>query len=157
MLGLASLAGAWPAIAGQARLWPARAALGALGGLWLVLAEALTSQALLFGQPRDVLAAPAWDGSVVDAARDAVVPLLAGGTLAIAALWAVAAALLPLLVRGRSAALDLVAAAGWAATLAAATQALSEGLVLDAPRGLVVGALLAGVVAVGARAVRGRA
>jgi len=157
LLGLAGLAGAWPALAGQARLWPARAALGALGALWLVLAEALTSQALLLGQPRDVLDAPAWDGSMVDAVRDAVVPLLAGGTLALAALWALAAAVLPLLVRGRSAALDLVAAAGWAATLAAATQALSEALVLDAPRGLVAGALLAGVVAVGARAVRGRA
>jgi hypothetical protein len=77
--------------------------------------------------------------------------------LAIAALWAAAAALLPLLVRGRSAALDLVAAAGWAALLAAATQALSDGLVLDPPRGLVWGALVAGSIAVGARAVRGRA
>ncbi|HEX8645414.1 MAG TPA: hypothetical protein VF715_00845, partial [Thermoleophilaceae bacterium] len=119
--------------------------------------EALTSDVLLFGQPRDVLAAGAWDGSVVDAVRDALVPLLAGGTLAIAALWALAAALLPVLVRGRSAALDLVAAAGWAAALAASTQALSEALMLGPPRGLVVGALAAGVVAVGARALRGRA
>jgi hypothetical protein len=156
-LGLLGLAGAWPALAGQARGWPARAALGALGGLWLVLAEVLTSERLLFGQPRDVLAAGAWDGSALDAIRDALVPLLSGGTLAIAALWALAAALLPVLVRGRSAALDLVAAAGWAAALAAATQALGEALVLDPPRGLVGGALLAGVVAVGARALRGRA
>ncbi len=156
-LGLLGLAGAWPALAGQARGWTARAALGALGGLWLVLAEALTSDRLLFGQPRDVLAAGAWDGSVIDAVRDALVPLLSGGTLAIAALWALAAAVLPLLVRGRSAALDLIGAAGWAATLAAATQALSEALVLDPPRGLVAGALVAGVVAVGARALRGRA
>jgi hypothetical protein len=122
-----------------------------------VLAEALTSKTLLFGQPRDVLAAPAWDGSALDALRDAVVPLLSGGTLAIAGLWAVAAALLPLLVRGRSAALDLVGAAGWAAMLAAASRALSDGLVLDPPRGLVWGALVAGSIAVGARAVRGRA
>ncbi|MEY2517778.1 MAG: eukaryotic-like serine/threonine-protein kinase [bacterium] len=156
-LGLLGLAGAWPAFAGQARGWAARAALGALGGLWLVLAEALTSDRLLFGQPRDVLAAGAWDGSVIDAVRDALVPLLAGGTIAIAALWALAAALLPLLVRGRSAALDLVGAAGWAAALAAATQAISEALVLDPPRGLVAGALVAGIVAVGARALRGRA
>jgi protein kinase-like protein len=156
-LGLLGLAGAWPALAGQARGWTARAALGALGGLWLVLAEALTSEVLLFGQPRDVLAPGAWHGSAIDAVRDAVVPLLSGGTLAIAALWALAAALLPVLVRGRSAALDLVGAAGWAAALAAATQALSEGLVLDPPRGLVAGALVAGLVAVGARALRGRA
>ena len=85
-------------------------------------------------------------------------PIWSGGTLAIAALWALAAALLPLLVRGRSAALDLVAAAGWAAALAAATQALiGKALMLDPPRGLVAGALVAGAVAVGARAARGRA
>ena len=144
LLGAAGLAGAFPAIAGQARTWPARAALGAIGGLWLVLAEALTSERLLFGQPRDVLAAPAWDGSALDAVRDAVIPIQAGGTLAIAALWALAAALLPVLVRGRSAALDLVATAGWAAALAAATGALGEALMLDSPRGLVAGALVAG-------------
>ena len=157
LLGVAGLAGAWPALAGQARDWWTRAALGALGGLWLVLAEALASERLLFGQPRDVLAAGAWEESALDAARDALAPLLTGGTLAIAALWALAAALLPVLVRGRSAAIDLVAAAGWAAALAAATQALGEALVLDAPRGLVVGALVAGAIAVGARAVRGGA
>jgi hypothetical protein len=157
LLGVVGLAGAWPALAGQARGWRTRAALGALGGLWLVLAEALTSQRLLSGQPRDVLAASAWDGSAVDAARVALAPLLSGGTLAIALLWALAAALLPVLVRGRSAALDLVAAAGWAAALAASTQALAGALVLDAPRGLVAGALAAGALAVGARAARGRA
>jgi serine/threonine protein kinase len=155
LLGLVGLAGAWPALAGQAKRWPARAALGAIGGLWLVLAEALTSQRLLFGQPRDVLAMAYWEGSAVDAARHALVPLWSGGTLAIAALWALAAALLPVLVRGRSAALDLVATAGWAAALAAATQALGEALMLDPPRGLVVGTLAAGAVAVGARAARG--
>jgi hypothetical protein len=157
LLGVVGLAGAWPALAGQARGWRSRAALGALGGLWLVLAEALTSQRLLAGQPRDVLAARAWDGSALDAASTALAPLVSGGTLAIAGLWALAAALLPVLVRGRSAALDLVAAAGWAAALAAATQALCEALVLDPPRGLIAGALAAGAVAVGARAARGRA
>jgi hypothetical protein len=156
LLGLAGLAGAWPAIAGQARGLTARASLGALGGLWLVLAETLTGERLLTGQPRDVLAAGAWHGSVLDAGGDALAPLLSGGTLAIAALWALAAAVLPLLVRGRSPALDLVAATGWAATLAAATQAIAQGLVLEAPRGLVAGALASAAIAVGARAARGR-
>ncbi len=156
-LGAIGLAGAWPALAGQARGWPARAALGALGGLWLVLAEALTSDRLLFGQPRDVLALGAWDGSALDAARDALVPIWSGGTLAIAALWALFAAVLPLLVRGRSAALDLVATTGWAAALAASTSALGEALMLDPPRGAVLGALAGGVLAVGVRAARGRA
>jgi hypothetical protein len=82
---------------------------------------------------------------------------LSGGTLAFAALWAIAAAALPLLVRGRSPAWDVVAATGWAATLAASTQALSGALQLGSPRGLVLGALAAGVVAVAARAARGRA
>jgi len=157
LLGLAGLAGAWPALAGQARTWPTRAALGALGALWLVLGEALMAKRLFYGQPRDVLAAPTWAGSAVDAGRDALVPIWGGGTLALAALWALAAALLPVLVRGRSAAIDLVATAGWAAALAAATSALGEALMLEPPRGLVAGALLGGVVAIGARALRGRA
>jgi len=157
LLGMLGLAVAWPALAGQARRASTRAALGALGGLWLVLAETLGSGRLLTGQPRDVLAADAWQGSIVDAVTGALAPLLSGGTLAFAALWALAAALLPLLVRGRSAALDIVAAAGWAATLAASTQALSGALVLESPRGLVLGALAAGAVAVAARAARGRA
>jgi hypothetical protein len=157
LLGMIGLAVAWPALAGQARRAGTRAALGALGALWLVLAETLTSGRLLTGQPRDVLAVHAWQGSIVDTVTGALAPLLAGGTLAFAALWALAAALLPLLVRGRSAALDLVAATGWAATLAAATQATSQALVLDSPRGLLPGALAAGAIAVAARAARGRA
>ena len=157
LLGIAGLAGAWPALAGQAARWPARAALGALGGWWLVLAETLTGDRLVSGAPRDVLARSAWDGSAFEAAQHALAPLVAGGGLALAALWGLAAALLPLLVRGRSAALDLVGVAAWAAALAAATQAVSEALVLDPPRGLILGALLGAVIAVAARAVRGRA
>jgi hypothetical protein len=157
LLGLAGLAGAWPALAGQAARWPARAALGALGGWWLVLAETLTGDRLVFGAPRDVLARATWEGSAFEATQHALAPLVAGGGLALAALWGLAAALLPVLVRGRSAALDLVGVAAWAAALAAATQAVSEALVLDPPRGLVVGALAGAVIAVAARAVRGRA
>jgi hypothetical protein len=156
LLGAAGLAGMWPALAGQAARWPARAALGALGGWWLALAEALTSQRLLSGPAPAVGARGVWDESAVDAVRDAVWPLLSAGALALVALWAAAAVVLPLVVRGRSAALDIVAVTGWAAALAAATQALSEALVLDPPRGLVPGALAGAVVAVAARAVRGR-
>src|SRR5918912_858825 len=51
VLGAASLAGAWPALAGQAaRPWH-RLALGALGGWWLVLAEALSGERLGLGAP----------------------------------------------------------------------------------------------------------
>jgi hypothetical protein len=156
LLGVAGLAGAWPAVAGQAARWPARAALGGLGGWWLALAETLTSGRLLTGPASGVLPRDAWEGSALHAARDAVWPLLSGGALALAVLWALAAMVLPVLVRGRSAALDLVGAAAWAATLAAATQALAEALLLDPPRGLVVGAVLAGVLVVAVRAARAR-
>ncbi len=159
LLGAAGLAGAWPALAGQAARWPARAALGALGGWWLGLAEALTSERLVAGvgaPGSGVAAREVWEGSALEAAREAVWPLLSAGALGLAALWALAALVLPLLVRGRSAAVDLVGAAGWAAALAAATQALSDALLLDPPRGLVAGALAGGVIAVGARAIRGQ-
>jgi hypothetical protein len=156
-LGAVSLAAAWPALAGQAARWHTRAALGALGGWWLALLEALTSHQLLTGPPGDVPGRASWEDSVVDTARDALVPLLSGGALALAALWAVAAALLPLLVRGRSAAVDIVGAAAWAATLAAATGAIAQGLSLSSPRGLVAGAAVAALFAVAARAVRGQA
>ena len=157
LLGLAGVAGAWPVLAGQAARWQTRAALGALGGWWLALAETLTSERLLSGVPRDVLARGEWEGSALDGIREALWPLLTGGALALATLFAVAAAILPLLVRGRSAAVDLVGAAAWAATLAAATSALAQVLLLSPPRGLVAGAIVAGLAAVAARAVQGRA
>jgi eukaryotic-like serine/threonine-protein kinase len=157
LLGVVGLAGVWPALAGQARRWPVRAALGALGGWWLALVEALTSERLVSGPANGVAAHETWEDSAVDATRDALWPLLTGGALALAALWAIAALLLPVLVRGRSAALDLVGATAWVATFAAATQALAQALALDPPRGLVAGALAAAVVAVAARALRGRA
>ncbi len=157
LLGAIGLAGAWPALAGQSSRWQLRAALGGLGGWWLALGELLTSDRLVFGAAPAVLARSAWESSAVDATQHALWPLLAGGALGLVVLWALAAILLPVLVRGRSAALDIVAVTGWAAALAAGTQALSEALVLDAPRGLVAGALGGGVIAVVARAVRGRA
>ncbi|MDP1847365.1 MAG: hypothetical protein Q8K79_06205, partial [Solirubrobacteraceae bacterium] len=157
VLGVIGLAGMWPALAGQARRWQARAALGALGGWWVGLAEALTSGGLVLGAPREVLERTAWEGSAVEASQHALWPLVAGGGLGLAALWAVAAVGLPMLVRGRSAALDLIGVAAWAGALAAATQALSEALVLDPPHGLVAGAVTGAAVAVAARALRGPA
>ena len=63
-----------------------------------------------------------------------------------AALWASGATVLPWLVRGRSAALDLVAAVVWSAAIAAAAPALDAGLspAHASPRGLVLGAVLGG-------------
>ena len=157
LLGVIGLAGAWPALAGQSSRWQVRAALGALGGWWLALGELLTSERFVFGASSNALPRSQWEGSAVEAMQHALWPLLAGGALGLVVLWALAAILLPLLVRGRSAALDIVAVTGWAAALAAATQALAGALVLDPPRGLVPGALAGGVIAVAARAKRGRA
>lgn len=156
-LGMIGLAGAWPALAGQPARWTVRAALGALGAWWVALAELLISDPLVFGRAPAVLPRATWEDSAVEAMQHALWPLLAGGALGLVVLWALAAALLPVLVRGRTAALDIVAVTGWAAALAAATQALSEALVLGPPRGLVLAAIVAGLVAVAARAARGRA
>jgi hypothetical protein len=61
---------------------------------------------------------------------------------------------LPLLVRSRAAAVDMVAATAWAVGLGVATGALAEAAGVPDPRRLVAGALLAGAVAVVARVVR---
>jgi eukaryotic-like serine/threonine-protein kinase len=161
LLGAVALAGAWPALAGQAaRAWH-RAALGALGLWWVVLAEALTGSRLALGPAPDVAARAAWDDSATTALRDAIGPALTGGALALAAVWAVAAVLLPVVVRGRTFAVDLVGATMWAAALGSATEAVAAALTSpDGPvsmRGLVAGAVAAGAVAVAARASRGEA
>jgi hypothetical protein len=156
-LGLGGVAAAWPALAGQLRTIWSRAALGALGAWWLLLAEPLLDERLLLGRGArgDAFADPAaWRDSVVDAYDRVLAPLMTGGTVALCAVWAVGAAVLPLLVRGRTAAVDMVVAAGWAIALGVATGAVATAAGLSDPRGLVAGSLLAGAVAVLARAVR---
>jgi eukaryotic-like serine/threonine-protein kinase len=61
-----------------------------------------------------------------------------------AAAWAVGAAILPWLVRGRSLPLDLVLATTWAAGLAGVATGLAPG-----GHGIALGAIAAGVVALG--------
>jgi serine/threonine protein kinase len=159
VLGLAGVAGAFPAIAGQAARWRLRAALGALGYWWLALAEPLLARHLWLGPPTGTPARAGWEGSLDSAAVHVVGPLLSLGALLGAALWASAAVLLPLLVRGRSAALDVVAATVWSAAIAAAVPFVASGSSAYAaqasPRGAVVGAVLGGALAVAARALRG--
>jgi hypothetical protein len=140
LLGLAGLAGAYPAIAGTVRGAWARAALGAAGLWWLLLAEPLLDRDLVLGT------APGSAGDVLGG-------LLSGGALLLAPVWAAAALVLPWLVRGRSLAVDVVAATTWAAGLAATTGAVAQSLALGDPRGLAAGAVLAGALAlIGARA-----
>jgi hypothetical protein len=72
-----------------------------------------------------------------------------GSILAVSGIWALAALTLPLFVRGRAFALDVVGAVAWGAGLAAGTQAVAP----DAGTA-VMGAALAGVLGVLARASR---
>jgi hypothetical protein len=157
VLGLIGLAGAYPALAGRAPRLATRAALGLAGGCWLILAEPLLDRVLLYGPATGIEARGSWDGGGSIAAGDMLSPLVSSGALTIAALWALFAAILPWLVRGRFLAADVVMASAWAGALAAATAALGEWLgdrvQHPEPRGLAVGALAAGVVAV-ARAPR---
>ena len=159
VLGIAGLAGAYPAVAGQAVRWRNRAALGALGYWWLILAEPLLSRHLWLGEPAGTPAKAVWEGSLGSTAVHVIGPALALGVLLGALLWALAAAVLPLVVRGRSAALDVVAATFWSAAIVAAAPMLDRGAVLGgahaSPRGAIVGAVFGAVLAVAARALRG--
>jgi len=150
LLGLAGLALAWPALAGQARGFSQRAALGALGLWWLVIAEALAPGRLLLGDPPGTAGRILWEESASRAVTDVLVPIVSSGVPLIAALWAGAAWLLPLIVRGRAPLVDVVLVTGWATGLAAGTAALVAALPWSGPppepRGLVVGAIAAGAI-----------
>jgi eukaryotic-like serine/threonine-protein kinase len=152
VLGLATLAGAFPGLAGLAPGgWRIRAALGGIGAWWLLLAEPLLDRTLLLGAAAEVPARPDFEGGA-GLAADVVAGTVSSGLPLLILIWAIAAAVLPWLVRGRSATADVVMAAVWAAGLAAACGALAGGLGFPEPRGLVAGALVAGMVAVaGAR------
>ncbi len=158
-LGAVGLAAAFPAIAGQSSRWVDRAARGALGFWWLVLAEPLLGRRLWLGSPPPAGSRAAWESSLSATASHVLSPVLTVGVLLGAALWALGSVLLPWLVRGRSAVLDLFTAAAWSAVIAVATIRLSEQLSGQAaptsPRGLALGAVLGGMLAVAARALRG--
>ncbi len=156
-LGLAGLGAAFPAIAGQGSRWRERLVHGALGYWWLVLAGPLLARRLWLGAPASSPAS--WEGSLSAAASQAIAPQLSLGVLLGALLWGCGATLLPWIVRGRSAVLDVIGAILWTGALAAATPVLVAGLAAHAghpqPRGLVLGAVLAAMIAVAARALRG--
>jgi eukaryotic-like serine/threonine-protein kinase len=159
VLGLVGLAGAFPAIAGQAASWRRRAALAALGYWWLTLAEPLLAQRLWLGEPSGTPARAVWEGSLSSAAVHVIGPVLSLGLLLGATLWAVASMILPWVVRGRSAAFDVVAATMWSASVIATAPLLDGRLSTHAahpsPRGAVLGAVLGGTLAVAARALGG--
>jgi hypothetical protein len=158
-LGLAGLAGAFPAIAGQATALRQRFALGAIGYWWLLLAEPLLGRRLWLGQPAGTPSREAWEGSLQSTASHVIEPLLSSGVLAGALLWGLGAALLGVLVRGRSAALDVILAGLWSAGMIMAAARLDSGLgaatAHPMPRGAILGAVLGAMIAIAARALRG--
>jgi eukaryotic-like serine/threonine-protein kinase len=159
MLGLAGLAGAFPALAGQRARLSERAALAALGFWWLTLAEPLLDRRLWLGAPLGTPTRSVWEGSLSDAATHVLGPILSLSVLAGAGVWAGAAVLLPWVVRGRSATLDVVAATIWSVALLLASSPRYFGLSAHGlsvtPRGAILGALLGGAIAVLSRALRG--
>ncbi len=164
LLGLVGLAGAYPALAGQASSWSRRAMLGALGYWWLILAEPLldggaSRMRLWLGPAAGTPPRAAWEGSLDSSTIHVIGPMLTTGVVFGAILWAAGAAVLPWLVRGSSAVLDAIAAVVWAAVLIAAAPyfdaGLSAGALHSHPRGAVLGGILAAATAIAARALRG--
>ncbi len=87
---------------------------------------------MLLGALATVLLRADWQASLTGAFHDALVPLCSDGRVATAALWALAAMVLPWVVRGPHAAERAVGAIVWAAGLIVAGLALSS--VLGVPR-----------------------
>ena len=142
LLGVATIAGAYPALVGRAQGWFTRAALGALGAWWALLAAPLLGRAMVVGD------APAH--ASVDEAVDLVLrPIFESGVLLYVALWAVAAAVLPWIVRGRWLAIDFIGACAWAAGLGAATVGIAEAIGVTEPRHAIATSVLAGALALG--------
>ncbi len=149
LLGLVGLASAFPALAGQAPTVRRRAALGALGAWWLALGQALLGRGLYLPVAPGLLPRAEWHGSLVAAARHALWPAVQGGAPVLALVWAAGAVVLPVLVRGRWLAADLVGAGAWAAGLAAAGAAATAGLAHGHGSATSTGAVLAAVAAAG--------
>ena len=143
-LGFFGLAGAWPALAARAGSTWQRAALGATGWLWLVLAGPLAGRALYLPTPPGTVGRDVFAGSLSQTVQHVLGPLVSSGALLAAPVWALGAVTLPYLVRGRSLIGDVLRAIAWAAALLAMTGlALASGgsNAVAAPPSAILGAL----------------
>ncbi|MFZ0385749.1 MAG: hypothetical protein WAL22_08800, partial [Solirubrobacteraceae bacterium] len=119
------LAGAWPALAGLARTPWRRVALAVSGWLWLLAGGAVAS---LHGRLRHGLYVPnphgpgrsAWSDSLGATVHHLFPAYVHGGVLLGAGAWALAALLVPSVIRGRSAIADAVRVLLWSAATVAA-------------------------------------
>lgn len=124
-LGAIGLAGAFPALAALPRRAVERAMVAAVGYLWLVAIEAVARRDLLLsGTPP---ASAGWEDSLTSGLSEVLIHALAPICLLGAAVWAVAAVTLPLIVRGRFLALDLLGFIVWIAALITAERLLGQG------------------------------
>ncbi|MGE5857226.1 MAG: protein kinase domain-containing protein [Solirubrobacterales bacterium] len=142
ILGLLGLGPVYPALAGLTRGAAGRALLGGIGYIWIAAWEELAHRTLLLGPVADPPAG--WNGSASTAISDVIAPLIDGSVLAAAGIFAAAALVLPLLVRGRAPLIDALGALIWAAGLITALRLVAGSA---SPPGLLFGALLAAVVA----------
>ena len=153
-LGLIGLAGAWPALAARAASPWRRGAIGAIGWIWLLFAGLVGGSALYLPRIPGTTAVGTWSGSPAALLHDALLPVLRSGALTPALVWALAAVVLPWLVRGRSLAVDFVRVVIWAAMLEsatiAATAAINGSDGVHAAHTAVIGSVAAAAVALGA-------
>jgi len=134
-LGLVGLAPLYPALAGLAGSPRRCAALGFLGWCWLATAEAALGEPLLFS----VIDRPpvGWEESAAGAAESLLLPLLSPASLAGAAAWTAAAALLGAVLNSGSLVIRVVGALGWGAGLVAVHRLLAGAAPDPATAGLV--------------------
>ena len=150
LLGLATLAPRLPGAGGprrSARSSARRSAPPGCGG-WCSRRR-LLDRSLAARAPEPPTAWSRHAGLTLD---EVLAPPFATGLVAVAAVWAVAALILPWMVRGRYAGPDFVGASAWAAGLGAGTAAVAEWAGATNPRGLVAGAVAAGVARLAAAA-----
>ncbi len=95
--------------------------------------------------------ATVWGGSLRETVNQVLTPMITSGVLVPAAIWALGAAVLPWLIRGRSLAADLVLVVVWSATVVSSSTAAIAAVhgadgVITAPAA-VLGAVLGAIVA----------
>ena len=153
-LGLVGLAGAWPAVAARAGTAWARAVLGAIGWVWLLLAAAIAGKPLYLPHLPGVALTPPpqnWMSSPTAIVDHLLRPLVSSGVLAPALVWGLGAAVLPWLVRRASLLLDAVRVLAWAAIVVAGTGAAIAAVhgsdVIGTPPSALIGAVVAAAVA----------
>ncbi len=123
VLGAVGLAGAWPALAGRASGFGwRRAALGAIGYVWVIVASLVVGTDLYMRRPPGTAAPAVWTGSLDVTVHDVLYPLVKSGVLAGAPVWGIAAAALPWLLRGRTLTACVVITTVWSAVLVSATE-----------------------------------